>query len=104
MAKHIKIKRAKINRSRFGNAVVFTLVIFFGLFMALPFVYTVGNAFKPLNELWIFPPRLMPVVPTLENFKSMWSLLQNTAEVPMTRYFFNTLFKMCIRDSPKGFL
>lgn len=90
MKKHL-LKKAKVNRSHFGNAVVFILVALFGVFMALPFVYAVGNSLKPLNELWLFPPRLWPLKPTFENFKSIWGLVQNSS-VPMSRYLFNTIF------------
>ena len=85
------IKRAKINRSHFGNLLIFVFVLVLGLFIALPFVYAVGNAFKPLNELWIFPPPLFPRRATVANFVDLFGLVQNSW-VPMTRYFFNTVF------------
>lgn len=88
--KHV-LKRARLNRSHAGNALVMLLVVLFGLVMALPFIYALGNAFKPLNELWMFPPRLWPINPTVENFRSIWALMQNT-DVPMSRYLFNTVF------------
>lgn len=59
--------------------------------MALPMVLTVGNAFKPMDELWIFPPKLLPMSPTLKNFRDMM-VVMNTSWVPFTRYLFNTVF------------
>ena len=88
--KHL-MKQAKINRSHTGNFFTFTFVILLGLFIALPIMYAIGNSFKPLNELWIFPPPLLPKQPTLKNFTDLFVLLQNSW-VPMSRYMFNTIF------------
>ena len=85
------LHKAKVNRSHGGNLLAFILIIFLGCFTALPFVYAVGNAFKPLNELWIFPPKLLPQKPTLTNFFDLFGLLGNSW-VPMSRYLFNTVF------------
>ena len=86
-----RFHRAKVNRSHGGNFLALLLVIVLGCFTALPFVYAVGNAFKPLNELWIFPPKLFPQRPTGTNFVDLFGLLGNSW-VPMTRYLFNTVF------------
>ena len=83
--------KPRINRSLGGNIVIFTFITLLGLFMALPLVYAVGNAFKPLEELWVFPPPLFPQNPTLKNFKDLMYLLQDSW-VPISRYFFNTVF------------
>ena len=88
---HKRSNHARLNRSLGGNIVMFTLIILLGCFMALPLVYAIGNAFKPLNELWIFPPPLFPRNPSLRNFSDLFLLLQNSW-VPITRYFFNTIF------------
>lgn len=87
---HFRLKR-RFNRSLGGNFVVFTLITIFGLFMALPLAYSISNAFKPLDELWIFPPPILPRNPTLKNFTDLFSLMQNSW-VPMSRYLFNTIF------------
>ena len=89
--RHRLLKHAKVNRSHGGNFVVFLFVLVLGTFTALPFVYAVSNAFKPLNELWIFPPPLFPRNPVLTNFVDLFELLQNSW-VPITRYLFNTVF------------
>ena len=87
-------KRRRLNRSLGGNIVMFLCIALLGCFMALPLVYAAGNAFKPLNELWIFPPHLFAKHPTLRNFTDLFSLLQNSW-VPITRYFFNTFYITC---------
>lgn len=60
-------------------------------FMALPLVFAISNAFKPLNELFIFPPQFFVRNPTLNNFTDML-VLMGQSWVPMSRYFFNSVF------------
>ncbi|MHB1484706.1 MAG: carbohydrate ABC transporter permease [Saccharofermentanales bacterium] len=84
-------KKAKVNRSKGGNFLVFIGIFILGSFIALPIVYAIGNAFKPLDELWLFPPPLLPNNPTLRNFADLFQLLTNSW-VPMSRYLFNTIF------------
>jgi ABC-type glycerol-3-phosphate transport system permease component len=84
-------KKPKVNRSKAGNFLVFSGIFILGAFIALPIVFAIGNAFKPLDELWLFPPPLLPNNPTLKNFADLFQLLQ-TSWVPMSRYLFNTIF------------
>lgn len=62
-----------------------------GAFMALPIVYIVSTAFKPMDELFMFPPRFFVHNPTLNNFRSLSSVLGDSL-VPISRYAFNTVF------------
>lgn len=59
--------------------------------MALPLIYVVSNAFKPLEELFVYPPRFFVVNPTTQNFKDMVQILAQS-RVTFTRYLFNTMF------------
>lgn len=86
-----KNKSKKINRSLTGNFVMFFFLLISGLFMALPLVYALSNSFKPLDELWYFPPQFIVSNPTLKNFSDLFSLISNSW-VPFSRYLFNTLF------------
>lgn len=63
----------------------------FGAVMLFPMVFVVGNAFKPLDELFVYPPRLFVRNPTLDNF-GMLSSVFTESWVPFPRYIFNTLF------------
>ena len=83
--------RKRINRSVGGTTFIFFILGVFGVFMATPMVFVIANAFKPLEELFIFPPRLYVVNPTLENFR-MIGVLANTLWVPFSRYLFNSVF------------
>ena len=88
---HINNRAKTINRTKTGNAAIFLLLAFFGIFSLLPMVLAISQSIKPLNELFLFPPRLFPQNPTLNNFKQLFSLMSSTW-VPFSRYIFNTLF------------
>lgn len=83
--------RRKLNRSFTVSFLLFLLLGLFGAFMALPLIYTVNNAFKPLDEIFIFPPRFFVVNPTMDNFYDLVILMGNSW-VPFSRYIANTLF------------
>ena len=78
------------NRSPAGTVVLFLLILISALFMLLPVLYAIGAAFKPLDEIYIFPPRLFAHNPTWENFQEI-AALADTFWVPMSRYVFNTI-------------
>ncbi|MDY0139583.1 MAG: carbohydrate ABC transporter permease, partial [Candidatus Izemoplasmatales bacterium] len=62
----------------------------FGLFSAYPLIFTITNSLKGLDEIFVFPPRLFPRNITFENFVDLFNLIGNT-QVPISRYFVNTL-------------
>lgn len=84
-------KRAKPNHSRAGDMCSISLLIFMGTFMALPLVLAISNSLKPLEELFIFPPRFFVRNPTLSNFHDVF-VLMSQSWVPFSRYIFNTVF------------
>jgi len=59
-------------------------------FMILPIVYIISTAFKPMDELFLFPPPFIVRNPTLENFRTLFE--PNPNEIPMIRYLFNSIF------------
>ena len=80
-----------LNRSFGGNAFIISILIFFGIFFAYPLVYAINNAFKPMNELFLFPPRLWVRQPVLNNFQDLF-IIMGKSWVTFTRYIFNTVF------------
>ena len=80
----------RINRSTGGDIFIFVVLGIAAAFMALPLVYAVSNAFKPLNELFLFPPQFFVRNPTLDNFRDLF-VLKGNSWVPFSRYAFNTL-------------
>ena len=77
-------------RSTAGNVVTFIFLLIIAIFMVIPMVFVVSNAFKPLNELFIFPPKLFPQNPTFSNFRNLSSLLGDSW-LPFSRNIFNSL-------------
>ena len=82
--------RQHLNRSVWGNIGVFVFLAVFGCFFAFPIVYAICTAFKPMNEILIFPPRLLVYNPSFENFQEM-AQIATDFWVPLSRYIFNSL-------------
>ncbi|GMK37586.1 ABC transporter permease [Paenibacillus sp. CCS19] len=80
----------KLNRSFAVSFLLFLFLAVFGAFMVLPLIYAINNAFKPLDELFIFPPRFFVRNPTTDNFYDLVALMGNSW-VPLSRYIVNTL-------------
>jgi len=83
--------RKKVNRSWYGTLALFLFIGLVGAFMALPLIYTINNAFKPLDEIFLFPPRFFVRNPTTNNFVDLVHLMADSW-VPFSRYIFNTFF------------
>lgn len=83
--------KKRVNRSFMGSFWLFLLLALMGAFMALPLVYAINAAFKPLDEIFLFPPTLFVRNPTMTNFVDLVNLLGNSW-VPFSRYLFNTVF------------
>ena len=79
-----------LNRSVGGDLGITMMLVFLGAFMFLPMLYVVMQSLKPLDELWMFPPRFIVMNPTLRNFSDLF-VLMNTSWVPFSRYIFNTV-------------
>ncbi len=77
-------------RSAGGDAGITVILVILGAFMFLPMLYVVMQSFKPLDELWMFPPRFYVVSPTLSNYRDLFTLM-NISWVPFSRYIFNTV-------------
>lgn len=86
-----KIVKSKPGRSMIGSTGNFVILVIFGMFMLLPMVFIVSNAFKPLDELFMYPPRLFVRNPTMDNFSSLATVFSDSL-VPFPRYLFNTFF------------
>ena len=91
MAK-LRTRRHKVvlARSRGGDAMISIILVILGAFMFLPMYYVVIQSFKPLDELWMFPPRFYVINPTGKNYTDLFTLM-STSWVPFSRYIFNTV-------------
>ena len=81
----------RLNRSYGGDAFIIAILTIFGLFFAYPLVFAVNNAFKPMNEIFLFPPKLFVQRPTMNNFQDLF-ILMSKSWVTFSRYIFNTVF------------
>lgn len=87
----IRIFKSKTGRSFLGDLLNFLFLAVLGIIMLIPVVFSVSNAFKPLDELFVFPPRFFVRHPTFDNFRILPSLFSDSL-VPLSRYILNTLF------------
>lgn len=85
--------RRRLGGGRFtaGWVVVYVMMIALVTFTALPLLYVVVTAFKPINELFIYPPRFWVRNPTFDNFRMLVRGL-SSSEIPFLRYVFNSVF------------
>ena len=92
MAKRLRIRKHQVvlNRSAGGDAGITVILAIFGVFMALPFYYTIIQSLKPLNELFYYPPKFYVIHPTFDNFTDLFNLMGDSW-VPFSRYIFNTV-------------
>ncbi|NLK46869.1 MAG: carbohydrate ABC transporter permease [Treponema sp.] len=89
---HYKIKRRKPNRSIGGDIGVYFVVFLFSLLMVFPLVFSICQSFKPLDELFRFPPTIFPRNPTTDNYSDLFVIMSQLSWVPFSRYVFNTVF------------
>ena len=85
------IRRRKPNRSIFGDLALYLFLAFMGGLMIFPVVYAVNSALKPLDELFMFPPKIFAINPTLDNFSDLF-VTMGKSWVTFSRYLFNTVF------------
>ncbi|MBE6536453.1 MAG: carbohydrate ABC transporter permease [Ruminococcaceae bacterium] len=83
--------RVVLNRSAGGDTGITIVLAILGAFMFLPMYYVVIQSLKPLDELFMFPPKFIVMRPTLENFSDLFTLMGDSW-VPFSRYIFNTVF------------
>lgn len=79
------------NRSTKGDILILVFLILTSGFMALPFAYSLIQSLKPIQELFIFPPRFYVRNPTFNNYLSLIQYTSNMG-VPFLRYLFNSVF------------
>lgn len=69
---------------RLANVYLYILVLASLTILLLPIVWMLSTSFKPLEDVFQYPPRWIPEHPTLENYKSQFNELLGT-------YFFNSV-------------
>lgn len=90
--KRSKLKKGGMNPQHFENGQIkfYLYLIPIAIFMILPIVFITMSAFKPIDELFAYPPRFLVRRPTWDNFIQLFSVSSNT-NIPASRYLFNSI-------------
>ncbi|MCR8631247.1 carbohydrate ABC transporter permease [Paenibacillus sp. N5-1-1-5] len=83
-------KRSRLRRLSTFEKVSAVLLIALSIFMLLPIVYILNHAFKPYQELFVYPPNIFVRHPSIQNFLELLAITKGTA-IPVTRYMFNSI-------------
>ncbi|WP_139904781.1 carbohydrate ABC transporter permease [Clostridium thermarum] len=86
-----------INPKKFHKSQIKFYIILLPIltFMSLPILYIFFNAFKPMDELFLYPPRFITRRPTFDNFIRLFNTASNS-NVPASRYLFNSIISTAI--------
>ncbi|HHY96473.1 MAG TPA: carbohydrate ABC transporter permease, partial [Acholeplasma sp.] len=70
----------KINPKNFhiSQLKFYLILVPMAIFMALPILYIFTTAFKPINELFAWPPQFLVYEPTFKNFIDLFNLTSTT--------------------------
>lgn len=82
----------RINPQHFHKSQLkfFAILVPLSIFMILPIVFIFSNAFKPMDELFAYPPKFFVRRPTMLNYKKLFSTM-TTSGIPVSRYLFNSI-------------
>ena len=86
---HIRFRKKVVQISA-SRIMVYLFIIALVCFTALPLVYVITTAFKPIDELLKFPPQFFFKHPTMQNFKDL-VLAVGSASVPFLRNVANSV-------------
>lgn len=87
----MKLSSQRLSRSNAGTAVILFFLFMLSLVMMIPLVYALLQSLKPIEEIFVYPPRFWVKRPTLENFASLFRSASDLW-VPFSRYVFNSVF------------
>ncbi|WP_159884879.1 carbohydrate ABC transporter permease [Paenibacillus puerhi] len=82
-------RKPRLSRWSPTEKVAFVLLALISIFMLLPIVYIFNHAFKPYQELFVYPPNILVRNPSFQSFIELLASTKSTA-VPVTRYMFNS--------------
>lgn len=85
-------KGKRINPKKFepSQLKIILMILPLVIFMGMPIIFIVNHAFKPMEELFAFPPTFFVKNATLENFTKLMKF-SNTSGIPLSRYVFNSV-------------
>ncbi|PLR67421.1 MULTISPECIES: carbohydrate ABC transporter permease [Bacillaceae] len=88
----MSFKSTKINPDGFhiSQWKFYTILSALSVFMVLPIIFMFSQALKPIDELFLYPPRFLVDKPTMQNFTDLVAQTSKTL-VPMSKYLFNSV-------------
>lgn len=88
----MSIQGTKMNPTNFHKSQFkyYLILVPASLMMILPVLFIINQAFKPLDELFLFPPKFFANNPTLINFQTLFRVSTQTG-VSLSRYLFNSV-------------
>ncbi len=87
----MKSSARKSSRSFYGNVLLGAFLFLMGFLFFFPVLFMFNQALKPLNEMYMYPPKLFVQNATINNFSDLMRILANTL-VPFGRYLYNSFF------------
>ena len=87
-----KFRGISMNPSKFDRSQIkfYLILLPFVIISVRPLIYIISTAFKPIEELFAYPPTFFVKNPTWINFKKLFGAAENTA-FPMSLYLFNSV-------------
>lgn len=82
-----KQRRLRIKRPRWHIYLMLSPMV---LLSILPIMYIVFTAFKPIGELFAYPPKFYTLNPTWDNFRKLFEASEDTV-FPLSMYLFNSV-------------
>lgn len=83
-------KRQKKFRFKRPQWSIYLMLLPMVLISILPILYIVFTAFKPIGELFAYPPKFITLRPTFDNFRKLFEASEDTI-FPLSMYLFNSI-------------
>src|SRR5579862_9630290 len=71
--------------ARLLNILAHAILMIGAVFMVLPMLWMLATSFKPAAEIAVWPPKLLPQMPTLANYTGIFEV------APFARFFANSM-------------
>lgn len=86
------MRKTRFNPDRFhtNQIPMYLVLVPLAIFMALPIVFIINHAFKPIEELFAFPPKFLVENPVLDNFVKL-GRQASAGGISISRYIFNSV-------------
>lgn len=86
------MRKIRFNPDKFhlNQIPIYIVLVPLAVFMAIPIVFIINHAFKPIEELFAFPPKFLAENPVIDNFTRLARQV-SASGISISRYVFNSL-------------